>query len=180
LQVNNFHLKLFLFWFIWVNSRTFIASSILSFLSLVIVYISKGFTPLDEDVFIALSDIAFFTFPFFLSLSFIISLLLVFKAVFFTDINKKRLHLYDCQDEPILKPLLSDITKIWRKWLFVTIWTVLIFMVIFLGLYKLVLGSFPPVSWLNGMNLYILVLVLGGSVFSLGLQRCTKIRIKDV
>lgn len=106
-------------------------------------------------------------------------LLLVFKALFSKKIEGASFKLYDCKDEVISRPSLSDVTMLWRKWLFITVWAILLFIVLFLGLYKLFSGEFPPLSWVNGINLYLLVMTLGGAVFVFGVKTCKKIRIVD-
>ena len=174
---KRFYIKLYLFWALWVSITSFFFATILSILSALIVYISKGFPLLTMESLLALKEIAFFSFPISFSLSFILMLLLVFKKVFTQKIDGFFLKLYDCKDENIERPLLSDVTMLWRKWLFVTVWTILIFLVLFLGLWKLLSGEFPPLSWLNGTNLYLLIMVLGGLVFVVGMTNCKKVRI---
>lgn len=174
---KKFYIKLYLFWALWVSIASLFYAIILSILSALFVYISKGFPLLTMESFLALKEIAIFSFPISFSLSFILMLLLVFKKIFTQRIEGFSLRLYDCKDEKIVKPLLSDVTMLWRKWLFVTVWTILIFLVLFLGLWKLLSGEFPPLSWLNGMTLYLLIMVLGGLVFVLGIKSCKKIRI---
>lgn len=172
-----FYLKLYLFWVSWVSLRALLFASVLSVIAALGVYALKGFAPLESATFSALGQIVIFTFPIFFSLSFIISLLLVFHALFASKIAGFRLELYDCAGEKIEKPLLSDVTGIWRKWLFLSIWVILLFLVLLLGISALFRGSFPPLSWLNGWSLYLLVMSLGGAVFLFVVQRCTKIKI---
>lgn len=174
-----FYLKLYLFWALWVSTRALLYASVLSLAAAAAVYAFKGFAPLEEKTFLALQEIVRFSFPVAFSLSFIMALLLVFKALFSQKTGGFRFELYDCEGEKIPKPLLSDVTAIWRKWLFVTIWVILIFMVLFLGVSKLLLGSFPPLSWLNGWTLYLLVVTLGGAVFVFVVHKCTKIKIRN-
>lgn len=180
LLAKSFYLKLYLFWFTWVSLRTLFIAFILSLVTALIVYISKGFAPLNEETFSALKEVFYFTFPIFASLSFIIALLLVFKALFSKNIEGKKIKLYDCEDEHIPEPLLSDVTMLWRKWLFVTVWAILIFLVLFIGVWKLASGDFPPISWFNAQSLYVLISFLGGIVFVFGINTCKKIRISDV
>ena len=177
---KSFYLKLYLFWFTWVGFRTLLSAFFLSAFSSLLVYISKGFAPLNKETFFALSEVFYFVFPIFASLAFIISLLLVFKALFSQKIEGKIFKLYDCEDNQIEEPLISDVTMLWRKWLFVTVWAILIFLVIFIGFFKIILGDFPPITWFNAQSLYVLISILGGIVFVLGIIRCKKIRIKDV
>ena len=180
LPAKSFYLKLYLFWFTWVGLRTLLSAFFLSAVTSLLVYISKGLAPLNKETFLALSEVFYFIFPIFASLAFIISLLLVFKALFSQKVGGKRFKLYDCEDKQIEEPLLSDVTMLWRKWLFITVWAILIFFVLFIGFFKVVSGDFPPVSWFNASSLYILVSVLGGIVFTLGINRCKKVRVSDV
>ncbi len=176
---ENFYFKLYLFWVLWVSLNTLVYTALISFSCALFVYLSKGFPALNSETFSALWDISIFCFPFAFSLSFIVMLLFVFKRLFTTKINGQSVKLYDCKDEPIAKPLLSDVTMLWRKWLFVTVWVLLIFCVIFLGLWRLITGELPPLGLLNGITLYLLVMLFGGPVFVLGVKRCKKIRISD-
>ncbi len=176
---KNLYLKLYLFWAIWVSLRSVFFALILSIFSALSIYISKGFPSFSVETLLALKEIAIFSFPISFSLSFILMLLLVFKALFSKNIDGVIFKLYDCKDEIISKPLLSDVVIIWRKWLFVTVWTILIFMVLCLGLFKLISGDFPPLSWFNGISLYILIMLLGGAVFVTGIKSCKKIRTFD-
>ena len=179
LLAKSFYLKLYIFWLTWVSLRTLLSAFTLSCLASLTVYMSKGFAPLNKQTLSALSEVFYFAFPIFTSLSLIICLLLVFKALFSKKIEKRSIKLYDCEDERIQKPLLSDVTMLWRKWLFVTVWAILIFLVLFIGLYKIALGEFPPLSWFNVQSLYALISILGGIVFVFGINRCNKIRISD-
>jgi hypothetical protein len=174
-----FYLKLYLFWAVWVSIRALLYAAVLSFATAAAVYAVKGFAPLEKSTFLALQEIIFFSFPVAFSLSFIVVLLLVFRALFSQKIEGFRFELYSCAGEKIEKPLLSDVTGTWRKWLFVTIWAILIFMVLVLGVSTLLFGSFPPLSWLNGWSLYLLVMTLGGAVFVFVVHKCTKIKIRN-
>ena len=176
---KGFYLKLYLFWLFWVSSRSVALAALLSCLSALVIYLSKGMAPLNQETMVALKEIAFLSFPIAFSLSFIITLLLVFKALFSQKIDGKKICLYDCQQRLIEKPLLSDVTMIWRKWLFRTIWTIIIFLVIFVGLWRLISGELLTTEWFNGLNLYLLVITFGGAVFVFGIKTCKKIRIKD-
>lgn len=175
---SSFYIGLYFFWLRWVGIRTLLLSLILSFLASSAVYISKGAIALNEESLSALKEVFYFSFPISFSLSLILMLLLVFKQVFFYKISGYKIYLYDCEDKCIEKPLLSDVTMLWRKWLFVTLWIILIFLVVFLGLYKLFTSSFP-VQWINGWSLTFLIAIFGGSVFSFGLIQCKKVRIRD-
>jgi len=179
-QARKFYIRLYLFWISWVTLRTVFFALVFSSLSTLVVYLSKGAVALNQETLVALKDIFYLSFPIFFSLGFIIMLLLVYKAVFSRTIGGKNIALYDCEDIRVQKPILSDVTMIWRKWLFITVWTILIFLVLFLGLWKLVSGSFPPLEWFNGVSLYFLVAILGGAVFILGIDKCKKVRITDV
>jgi len=176
--VNSYYFSLYIFWLKWVGSRTLLLSGFFSFLISLIIYFSKGATTLNKESFLALEEVFYFSFPVTFSLSLILMLLLVFKQVFFHKIGGYKVYLYDCKDECIQSPLLSDVTMLWRKWLFVTLWAILIFLVLFLGLYKLFTNTFALV-WINGWSLTFLIATLGGAVFSVGLSRCKKVRIKD-
>ena len=179
-QPKAFYLKLYLFWLGWVTLRAFILSLILAIFSAFIVYIYKGFAPLNEATFLALKEIIYLSFPIGFSLSFILVLLLVFKALFSQRIAGHRFVLYDCKHEEIDSPLLSDVMMLWRKWLFITVWMILLFSVLCIGLSKLLFGSFPPLSWFNAYSLYLLVSVLGGGAFVFVVKKCKKVGVKHV
>lgn len=174
---EKFYLKLYLFWAVWVSMRAVLYAFFLSLLVVLAVYGLKGFAPLNEATFTALTEILYFSFPIAFSLSLILSLLLVFKALFLQTIDAFRFELYNCEGEKIEKPLLSDITAIWRKWLFITIWVILLFLVLFLGISKLIFGTFPPLEWFNGWSLYLLVMTLGGAVFVFVVSKSKKLKI---
>jgi len=176
---KKFYLKLYVFWALWVTLRSLLYALLLSLFLALVIYISKGLPSLNMETFLALKEIVLFSFPISFSLSFILMLLLVFKAIFSTKVDGFFLRLYDCKDEPLVDPSLSDVMMIWRKWLFVTVWAILIFLVLFLGLWKLISGAFPPLSWFNAASLYTLIMILGGTVFVMGIKRCKKIRISD-
>lgn len=127
----------------------------------------------------ALYDVAVFSFPITFSLSFILALLLVFKALFKHEFKDFKIELYNCSYEVLQDPLVSDVMQLWRKWLFLTFWFIVIFLVIVLGVYKLIFNVLP-LEYLNGITIYLMVVSLGGAVFVLGLMRCKKIGIKDV
>ena len=174
---KSFYLKLYLFWAVWVSLTSLFFASLLSLLAAFIAYLSKGMPHLTSQTILALKEVAFLSFPVTFSLSFIVMLLMVFKKIFSQSIEGFSLRLYDCQDIPIVRPLLSDVTTLWRKWLFITVWAILIFSVLFLGFWKLLSGEFPPAHWFNGISLYTLVMVLGGIVFIFGIKNCKKVRI---
>jgi len=175
---KSFYLKLYWFWLSYIALRTLVLSSTLSFLTSLIIYIYKGAGTLNKESFLALKTIFYFSFPAFFSLSLILMLLLVFKAVFTREISGYNLSLYDCKDKRIESPLLSDIVMLWRKWLFLSLWIIIIFLVIFLGIYTVFTGELPS-EWINGISLSFLISIFGGIVFVLGLSKCKKVRIKD-
>ena len=176
---KRFYIKLYVFWAFWVTSRSLFYALLLSLFSVLLVYISKGLAPLNKETFLALKEIVYLSFPVAFSLSFIIALLLVFKKLFSQTIDGHKFVLYNCSHEEIFSPLLSDVTDIWRKWLFLTVWAILFFLVLLLGGAKLLLGILPPLHWFNGLSLYLLVITLGGLVFTFGVKRCKKIGIID-
>lgn len=175
----NKYLQLYLFWLVWVSVVSSITAIFLSVVSSLLLYISKGFQSLNEKVLMALYDVAVFSFPIAFSLSFILSLLLVFKALFKHEFKSFEVELYNCSYEVLEQPLVSDVMQLWRKWLFLTFWFIVIFLVIVLGIYKLIFDELP-LAYLNGITIYLMVVSLGGAVFVLGLMRCKKIGIKDV
>jgi len=177
---KGFYLKLFIFWLTWVGGRTFLLSVSLCTLATFVLYASQGFAPLSSESILALKTLFLFFFPIFFSVSFILYLLLVFKALFFKVIEGKKIQLYDCQDQRIEKPLLSEVIPIWRKWLFFTLWAILLFLVVFIGLYRLISGELPSLNWINARSVYALISLFGGAVFVLGVKRCKKIRVLDV
>jgi len=177
---NSFYFKLYLFWLRWVTIRSLALASGLSIFSAIAVYVYKGFAPLDKVTFLALKEIALVTLPITFSLSFILMLLLVFRALFSQKIADNRFVLYDCEDEEISSPLLSDVMALWRKWLFITVWMILLFLVLLIGLSKLLFGTFPPLPWFNAFTLYLMVVSLGGGVFIFVVKQCKKIGIKHV
>ena len=179
-QPKSFYLKLYLFWLSWVTLRSFVLALFLALFSALIVYIYKGFAPFNEATLLALKEILYLSFPIGFSLSFILMLLLVFRALFFKNIANFRFVLYDCKHEEVDSPLLSDVMMLWRKWLFITVWTILLFAVLFIGLSKLLFGDFPPLSWFNAYTLYLLVSTLGGGVFVFAVKKCNKIGVKHV
>ena len=172
------YVQLYLFWLMWVSLVSAFIAIFLSFFASLLVYISKGFQSLNKEVFQALFDIVSFAFPIAFSLSFILALLLVFKALFKHNFKDFNLELYDCSYKAIDKPLLSDITQLWRKWLFFTLWAIMIFIVIIFGISKLLFGVLP-LAYLNGLTAYLLVISLGGAVFVFGINRCKKVGFKD-
>lgn len=174
-----FYIKLYAFWASWVTLKSLLYALFLSLSSALLVYISKGFATLNKETFLALKEIVYLSFPIAFSLSFIIVLLLVFKRLFSQKIDGHGFELYSCDHEKIDLPLLSDVTSLWRKWLFVTVWAILLFLVLLIGLSKLLFGSFPPLSWFNGLSLYFLVISLGGIVFVYGIKSCKKVGITD-
>lgn len=172
-----FNIQLYIFWLWWVSSRSVFSALFISTLCAVLVYISKGSMTIDKEVLKALFEVIYFCFPISFSFTLILSFLLVFKVLFKHRFKGFRLELYDCSHEPIQDPLLSDVTFLWRKWLFVSLWVIVIFMVLVFGLMKLFF-DIEPLSLLNGLSAYLLVVVFGGVVFTFGVKRCKKIGIK--
>ncbi len=175
-----FSLKLYLFWLNWVTLRTLVIAVILSIFSALIVYAYKGFAPLNKATMLALKEIVYLSFPIGFSLSFILVLLLVFRALFSKKIEGYSFVLYNCKQEVIDSPLLSDVMMLWRKWLFITVWMILLFLVLFIGISKILFGSFPALSWFNAYTIYLLVATLGGGTFVFVIKKCRKVGIKHV
>jgi hypothetical protein len=175
-----FNAKLYLFWLVWVSTRSFLAAFALALFTSLMLYFAKGSAALNTDTFLALREIVYLSFPVTFSLSLIIALLLVFKALFAHTIERSLFVLYDCKHEKIDNILLSDVTMLWRKWLFLTVWIILLFLVLLLGGSKLLFGTFPPLTWFNGYSLYLLIMLFGGGVFVFIINKCKKIGIEDV
>ncbi len=176
---KRFFFKLYLLWFLWVSIYTLVCASVISLVFTLFSYFYTGAIRIDHESMSALKEIFAFSFPFSFSLSFILMLLLVFKALIGKNIEGFKLHLYDCEGKRIDKVLLSDILPIWRKWLFSTVWTIALFWVIFIAVWRLITGELPPISSFNGLSLYLLVITFGGAVFVLGMKFCKKIRIQQ-
>ncbi len=174
------YLKLYFFWLAWVSVCSFLAASVLALCTALMVYIAKGFAALNLETLSALKEIVYLSFPVTFSLSLIITLILVFKALFTRKLEGFSFVLYDCKHEKIENILLSDVTMLWRKWLFVTVWVILLFFVLFLGASKLLFGVFPPLAWFNGYTLYLLIMLFGGGVFVFVVKSCRKIGIEHV
>lgn len=172
-----FFLKLYLFWLVWVSVYSFLAASVLALFAALTVYVSKGFAALNPETLSALKEIVYLSFPITFSFSLILVLLLVFKALFSHKVEGFSFVLYDCKDEKIENILLSDVIVLWRKWLFITVWMILLFLVLFLGVSKLLFGVFPPLQWFNGYTLYLLIMLFGGGVFVFIINKCKKIGI---
>lgn len=175
-----FYFKVYLFWLVWVSVYSFLTASVLALFTALIVYIGKGSVPLNLETLAALKEIVSLSFPITFSLSLIVALLLVFKAFFSHKVEGFSFVLYDCKDEKVENVLLSDVTALWRKWLFMTVWMILFFLVLFLGISKLLFGVFPPLQWFNGYSLYLLITLFGGGVFVFVVKSCKKIGIIDV
>lgn len=173
------NLQLYFFWFWWVSSRSALFAAVISIFCAVLVYVSKGFMSLDKEVLNALLQIVYFCFPIAFSFTFIISFLLVFKALFKHNFKGFNIELYNCAHELIKDPQLSDVTSLWRKWLFVTLWVILVFLVLFFGVMK-IFFEIEPLSLLNGISAYTLVSIFGGLIFVFGVKRCKKIGIKYI
>ena len=178
-MTKNKSLVLYIFWIYWVSSRSLISAFFISSFCSLMLYISKGSVSLDKEVFNALLEVMWFCFPIVFSLTYIISFLLVFKALLHVEFKNLHVEIYNCKFEPIKEPNLSDITTLWRKWLFVTFWILIFIFVLFVGISKLFFSDFSILSFINGFSVYVLISLIGAGVFSFGLQKSKQVGVID-
>ena len=176
----GFYFQLYLRWLWWVNSRALFYGAMFSFIVTLLVYLNRSQSILLDDAGMkALSDIFFFAFNPLFSFAYVIMLVAVFKALFKWKVNKKTFVLHDCEGVVITEVLFSDVISLWRKWLFVTVWFLLLVWGCGMGLYRLVDAQSDLTQWFTLWNMVLSINVIGGMNFSLGIRVYKEIGIVD-
>ena len=140
------------------------------------IYIGKGMIKIDGEVIKALVDIFQFWFVIFWSLFLVISLFRSVKHLFNRCYGGYVLKLLTCKGDEVIENIgYGDISKVFRKWLMVMIWSVAALMILSFAVSYLFLDSY---RWYNIYVLYIFILLSAAVTLPLMGSRCKRVRVQ--
>jgi hypothetical protein len=176
--MQKFYLKIWAFWAFWITFSSILSAVIISFILTIFTYFSKDIANFDKEILTALADI--FKLYFFISwgATFLISLFLSMRKILYRCFDHYHFVLYRCDlKEQILDVGLDDVIKLWRKWLFLTVWSVAFFIIIGMSI-SYIFSENSPMFWFNIYWLYAFVMLSGVIIIPLITLKCKMIKIQ--
>jgi hypothetical protein len=143
-------------WLLYIVSFSFIIGLILTFIITVSSWVMSGDMSFDSDKLSALYTVASFWFSLAWVISFLLAHIFSFKYIFNKNIAGKSLYIMDCESkEPLTPVILLDVLPVWRKFLFLIVWILLVVALLLLGVFGM------DKSFFGGSTLFILILLIG-------------------
>ncbi|MDF1874318.1 hypothetical protein JHD48_01065 [Sulfurimonas sp. SAG-AH-194-I05] len=176
--MKKFYLFLWLRWVAHVSLFSIFISTIISVFITMYLYVNLGSPSLNPEIQEALIRIFIFWFPIVWSFLLFFSLFTSIKYIFNTSISGYELKLLECNStEVILVIGYGDIIKVWRKWLFLIIWLVVVEIIFGLAFVYILTDEMSLFGWFSIYYLYLFILIAGYFSFILMSSRCKKVRI---
>lgn len=167
--MQRFYFTLWLFWAIRIIVGSIASASVVSLIITAVLYVKKGFVPLEKEVYEALFEL--FRFWFLISLNFtvLLSLFRSVKYIFNICVAGYSFKLLSCPNKQEYIEVIGygDLVKFWRKWFMLLIWLTAAFMII----------DFILFDYYNIYILYGAILLSGYFSFIFIGVRCKQIRI---
>jgi|GEM_PF-2299540 len=170
--------QIWLRWAVWVTLFSIISALFVACGITVILYVMKGAVSLEGDVLDALGDIVWFWFGVCWSITLPLGTFLGMKQLFLRCSRGYRLQLFTCNLERIERVHYNDLIKAWRKWLFLTIWSVAVGILLIATLQWMLYGSVEISKWLHSYVLYALVMLSSWATLTLMIRRCPAIEME--
>lgn len=165
-------------WALWITLFSVITAALLSLAVTFYMYFAKGAIPLDSEVINALVEIGLFWFAIFWSVTLPLSTFFGMKQLFKVCHNGRNLQLFSCVKEPIDDIGYEDLTKVWRKWLFLIIWGVAAQLVFIIALQYIVGNDGELMRWFNIYYMYAFVMTSSFTTLVIMVNRCKLVELK--
>ena len=180
--MSRFYIKLWFFWAIRVTIESLLFGALLAGVATLVVYLTWGDAPLDEEVLKALLNLFKFWFIILWNLSLLVALFRSVKGIFNHCHSGYKMELLSCpknsQSEVLQVVGYGDLVKVWRKWFLLLIWLVASEMVIALAFTLLFTSYNGLFEWFNIYVLYSFILIGGYFSFMVLGSRCKQVRIR--
>lgn len=171
---DPFWWKLRLYWMVYVVVFSTVIGLGLSFVVTLVSWSISGSFSLELTQLKALYTVALFWFKLAWALSFLLALVFSFRKIFNREIAGKTLFLMDCESkEPLIPVILLDILPLWRKFLFMMVWVLVVMALLLLGLFGI------DKSFFGGSTLFILILLFGALLLPVMLLSVKNVRRSD-
>lgn len=165
-------------WLFYFLGRSLFYAAVIATLLTVSLYLYKGANTLDKESFLAL-QLFFKTF-------FVAALVVVSVPLFVTSI--KPMHhrcvggmavvIMGCDKKALQEVSLDDAFKIARRWLAISMWILMMWILIVSVLYYALSASSDAFAWMSAALVYALFMLSVIMAFFLLLHRCKKVKIE--
>lgn len=182
-EMARFYALVWIFWLLRLVFCTLFIAAVLATVTAALLYISKGFTPIDSATSAALIAIWKFWFGIFVNLSLLLALFRSLKYIFNQPHAGYMFVLKVCSkesskaDEYLENVGYGDLVKVWRKWFMLLIWLVGAMILFFAVGNYLLRDTTALFSWLDIYLLYAFIAVAGYFSFVLLAFRCKNIKV---
>ncbi|NOQ30708.1 MAG: hypothetical protein GQ570_06260 [Helicobacteraceae bacterium] len=173
----TFFLRLWFHFVAYVTVYSLLWGAVLAVVITAITYFLKGAIALDADVQKVLLELAIFYFPFTWGVSFLVSMFMATRTLFYRKANGYMYELYNCdRSEKILDVTLDDALVVWRKMLFGIIW--LVTLEVLLGMIlSFMLSPKSPLFWFNIYYLYVFIMIAVFVLIAVMPFRCRRVKL---
>jgi hypothetical protein len=155
--MSKFIISIWFFWIMQLTFKSIITTTIIILSIITTVYFIKGRPELHHDTLLALFDVGLFFLPIVISIVFLILFIITIPSLFNRTYNKYQLIFKNCKNEIVVDLLLKHRLKVWRFWLFGTIWAIAVQITI-IGTIRYFL-NLHLVNWISLYWFYIMFLI---------------------
>ncbi len=174
----KFYSLIWLRWIVFLGVYTVAVSLFLDFFLTLFVYIKKGFPSLNEEVLDALKTVFKINFYIVFNISFLISIFLAFKHIFYVCTDNYNFVLLNCKGDEEIDVTFSELVKVFRKFLFALIWLSAVAVLMVSIVARFVFGFTSMSQW---FNIYILISIVILNVYLILFimpHRCKKVKVR--
>ena len=176
--MRNFWLRLWSYWALWITLFSVVSGLLIAIAVTVLIYFYKGSAGLNSDVLGALADVVRFWFAPAWSIGLVVGMLLSLKRLFYRCTGGQQLLLYSCDGSELIRPVhVEDTLKLWRKWLFVTVWIIALAVLAGAGIAYLSVGEESMMAWFSIYWLYLFFLLSALITLPMMAKRCKMVKV---
>ncbi len=176
--MRSFWLRLWSYWALWITLFSVISGLLIAAAVTAFIYFYKGSAGLSSDVLSALLDVLQFWFAPAWSIGLLIGMLLSLKRLFYRCMGGHQLLLYSCDGEEVISPVgVEDTLKLWRKWLFVTVWVIALEVLAGAAIASINAVGESVMAWFSIYWLYLFFLFSALVTLPLMARRCKMVKV---
>ncbi len=173
----DLYLRLWLYWLFWLFLYSLVAAVLVDMVLVGSIYLIKGAPSLDEQVRRALGSMVLTIFGPLWSMVLIGTQLIVLRRMMQRCFGGKRMILLTCKGDERIWPVgLGDVLSVWRRWVVLIAWMVMIETVLVIGGRSL-LGMSVIGGGLDIPTVGIMIVLAVSLSLPLMMIRCRRIRV---
>lgn len=143
-----------------------------------LIYLYKGFPPLNADIWSALGTIWEFWLKVGYGVGIIGGVVIALKNILYRCIVGNEVVLLNCKGEAVEHFEWKPYFKFWRQWFFALIWLNVVEAILLMAIQKLIFGGDLWFGWFNGVGLGIMMVVSGALGMVVTIRRSSRVRVQ--